>query len=208
MNAIHAMWRRAVLLIWAFGWAPSWALAQALQVDVVDHQGRVVPDAVVSIESAVAQRAVQPMAVQQIVQKHKAFSPAVLPVTRGTPVIFPNEDTVRHHVYSFSTAKRFELKLYVGTPAEPVVFDRPGVVVLGCNIHDDMVAWVVVLDTPWFAMTDVRGRAALHGMPAGDYTVRVWHARLPANGVTATQAVRWSGAPQTLSVTLQGLMPL
>ncbi len=202
---MRSVCRRMVMLLWACCGAP-WVAAQGLQVDVLDEQGRAVADAVVSIESAAAQRAVQPMPVQQIVQKHKAFAPAVLPVTRGTPVIFPNEDTVRHHVYSFSPAKRFELKLYVGTPPEPVVFDRPGVVVLGCNIHDDMVAWVVVLDTPWFAMTDARGRATVSGFPAGEYTVRVWHARLPANVPPAAQTVRWSGAAQTVPISLRGLM--
>ena len=84
-------------------------------------------------------------------QQGKQFLPDVLVVPVGTSVHFPNRDSVRHHVYSFSPAKKFELKLYTGTPANPVVFDRAGVVTLGCNIHDRMVGWIVVVDTPYYA---------------------------------------------------------
>jgi hypothetical protein len=99
-------------------------------------------------------------------------------VQTGTPVQFPNHDTVRHHVYSFSPAKTFEIKLYVGTPAQPVVFDKPGTAVLGCNIHDQMVAWVHVVDTPWFALTR-QGAARIEDAPAGTYQLQVWHPRWP-----------------------------
>jgi len=184
---------RRVWAGWWLAWSCGWAMAQGVAVEVVDGQGRPVPGAVVSLESPAAQRAVQPMAGQAIVQRRRQFVPAVLPVTRGTPVTFPNEDTVRHHVYSFSPAKRFELKLYIGTPAEPVVFDRAGVVVLGCNIHDDMVAWVVVLDTPYFAESSAQGVASVDA-PAGDYRLQVWHAGLPAGGVPAAQPVRLDSA--------------
>ena len=90
-------------------------------------------------------------------QQGKAFVPDVLVVTRGTSVHFPNRDSVRHHVYSFSPIKKFELKLYTGTPANPVVFDKSGVAVLGCNIHDHMVGWVLVLDTPYFGTSAAPG---------------------------------------------------
>jgi hypothetical protein len=81
-------------------------------------------------------------------------------------------------VYSFSPARKFELPLYKGTEAPPVKFDKPGVVVLGCNIHDWMLGYVVVLDTPHFAMTDASGRARVENLPPGTYAVRVWHPRL------------------------------
>lgn len=110
-------------------------------------------------------------------QRNTAFEPGVLVVQAGTAVSFPNSDTVRHQVYSFSPAKPFELPLYSGTPPEPVVFDRPGIVVVGCNIHDWMIGWIVVLDTPHHARTDAAGAARL-AVPAGEYLLRAWHPRL------------------------------
>jgi len=120
--------------------------------------------------------------------------PQVSVVTVGTPVSFPNRDTVRHHVYSFSPVKTFELKLYAGSPHEPVVFDKPGVAVLGCNIHDQMVAWVVVVDTPFFARSGTTGRARIADVPAGAYRMRVWHASLPEGVEPATVPVTVSAA--------------
>ena len=106
------------------------------------------------------------------------FMPYVLPVQIGTPVYFPNRDNIRHHVYSFSPAKNFELALYKGTPTAPVVFDKPGAVALGCNIHDWMIGYVYVLETPYFGKTGDRGEARLTNLPAGEVEVRVWHPRL------------------------------
>ena len=119
------------------------------------------------------------MAGAQVEQVDRHFVPQVSVVTVGTPVSFPNHDTVRHHVYSFSPVKTFELKLYAGTPHEPVGFDKPGVAVLGCNIHDQMVAWVVVVDTPFYARSGATGRARIADVPAGGYQLRVWHASIP-----------------------------
>lgn len=105
----------------------------------------------------------------------KEFVPYVKPVRVGSMVQFPNKDNIRHHVYSFSPPKRFELPLYAGTPARPVLFDQPGVVKLGCNIHDWMIGYVYVAETPYFAKTGASGRAELKDLPAGHYRVRVWH---------------------------------
>lgn len=110
-------------------------------------------------------------------QRNTAFEPGVLVVQAGTAVSFPNSDTVRHQVYSFSPAKPFELPLYAGTPPEPVVFDQPGIVVVGCNIHDWMIGWIVVLDTPHHGRSDAAGRVRLT-VPDGQYLVRAWHPRL------------------------------
>jgi plastocyanin len=108
-------------------------------------------------------------------QKNRTFIPHVLPVQTGTKVQFPNSDDIRHHVYSFSPAKPFQLPLYEGTPATPEVFDRAGVVTLGCNIHDQMSAFIVIVDTPYFAKTAAGGKTALKDLEPGRYTVRVWY---------------------------------
>src|SRR6202008_4939692 len=110
-------------------------------------------------------------------QQGKEFVPFVLPVAVGTPVTFPNRDNIRHHVYSFSASKRCELPLYIGTPAAPVVFDKPGSVVLGCNIHDWMVGYVYVLATPYFVKTGPDGRAQLTNVAPGSYEACGWHTR-------------------------------
>lgn len=111
----------------------------------------------------------------EIDQRNKTFLPAVTVVQTGAAIAFPNSDNIRHQVYSFSPAKVFNIKLYSGRPSEPVVFDKPGVVVLGCNIHDKMLAWVLVVDTQWFSRTDAEGIAEISGLPAGDYELRFWH---------------------------------
>jgi plastocyanin len=111
-------------------------------------------------------------------QRNLQFSPEMLIVQTGTAVDFPNSDQTRHQVYSFSPAKTFQLSLYAGRAHPPVVFDRPGIVTLGCNIHDQMIGYIYVTDSPWFGLTGADGHLLLRGLPAGDYTVRVWHPRL------------------------------
>src|SRR5581483_347477 len=106
-------------------------------------------------------------------QQNRRFVPAILPVQTGAQVSFPNTDSISHHVYSFSPAKRFELYLPKGEHGSQVTFDRPGVVALGCNIHDWMLAYILVVDTPWFTQTDRNGRAELGELPAGGYRLVV-----------------------------------
>ena len=119
-------------------------------------------------------------------QKNRTFVPHVLPVQVGTAVQFPNSDDIRHQVYSFSDAKKFQLPLYTGTPANPILFDKPGVVILGCNIHDRMSAYIIVVDTPHFAATGRDGSASLPNLGAGRYTVHVWHPDLSADPAPLT----------------------
>ena len=114
----------------------------------------------------------------RVSQIGQEYEPLVTPVRTGSPVEFPNLDTVQHHVYSVSKPKRFEIPLYDRGRTEIVVFDQPGIVTLGCNIHDWMLAYVVVLDTPWFAKTSGEGRAALANLPPGRYRLDLWHPRL------------------------------
>lgn len=198
--------RKAAALC-ALLWLTGAASAASLRVQVLDSAGKPLEGAVVSLVSDAARRAVRPLPEQEISQENKQFVPAVRVVTVGTLVRFPNRDSVRHHVYSFSPAKKFEIKLYAGTPAAPVRFDQPGVAVLGCNIHDQMVGWVVVLDTPYFAQTDAQGQALLEGMPAGAHQLRAWHARLPVDVTPPQQAIALTEGDSTATVRLGGLQP-
>lgn len=111
-------------------------------------------------------------------QRQEQFTPHILVTQTGGAVAFPNNDTVAHHVYSFSASKRFELPLYQGNAHPPVTFEQPGVVDIGCNIHDHMEAHIVVVDTPYFAMTDAGGRVKLTGLPDGEYAVQIYSPRL------------------------------
>ena len=143
---------------------------------VVDRLGKPVSDAVVvAVPADGIQRAPERPRENVVDQVDKEFIPKVIAVAVGTSVTFPNHDNVRHHVYSFSPAKRFELPLYAGVPAQPVVFDKPGVVVLGCNIHDWMVGYIYVSESPYFAKTGSDGKAVLADLPPRAYDVRVWH---------------------------------
>ena len=170
----------------------SLACAQngALVATVADARGKPVADAVVvAVPVEGVARAVTRPREEVIDQIDAEFAPRVAAVLVGTPVVFPNNDNVRHHVYSFSPAKRFELPLYAGVPAQPVVFDKAGVVVLGCNIHDWMVGYVYVSESPYFAKTDASGTAKLADLPPRGYVVRVWHPQMEADEHTTQRSV-------------------
>jgi len=180
------------------------ARAAAVNVVVTDGAGEPLVDAVVTLEPAAGKLPVKPLAGVQIAQHHLQFDPQVTVVTVGTPVLFPNQDTVRHHVYSFSAAKTFQLKLYAGVPHEPIVFDKPGIAVLGCNIHDQMLAWVAVVDTPYYARSTAGGRARIDAVPAGAYQMRVWHSSLPESMAPSTVALTVAAADIDQRVKLPG----
>lgn len=151
------------------------AHAATLTLTLTDKTGKPLEEAVGLLEPVGAKPAVKPLADAEISQSKRQFHPRVTVITAGTKVNFPNFDTVRHHVYSFSAIKTFELKLYAGVPAAPILFDKPGDAVLGCNIHDSMAAWVVVSDTPWYAKSGADGKARIEGVPAGNYELHLWH---------------------------------
>lgn len=183
------------------GLVPGWNAARAGTLEVrVDSAGAGVADAVVSLHSPQAAAAVVPETAS-IDQRDTQFVPRVSVVQVGSPVRFPNSDNVRHQVYSFSPARRFELPLYSGKAAAPVVFGTPGVVELGCNIHDWMLAYVVVVDTPYHAITDADGHATLEA-PAGTYRLRVWHSALPPGSPPEEREVIVSAQPSSAQVTL------
>lgn len=142
-------------------------------MQVVDQQGKPLADAVVELIGSAADSTQAPKGT--MTQQGLMFVPFVLAVQAGTAVEFPNLDKTRHHVYSFSEAKVFELKLYAGKPEKPVLFDKPGIVVLGCNIHDHMQAFVYVGTSPYLAVSDEQGQVTFAKAPAGIVKVRVWH---------------------------------
>jgi plastocyanin len=162
------------------------SIASDLEVEVTDMQGNLLKDAVVYLEGNGASSAKSDIKAE-IEQKGKQFNPLVTVVQTGTSVNFPNHDKVRHHVYSFSPAKKFELKLYSGVPANPILFDKPGTVVLGCNIHDNMLAFMYIVDTAYYAKTDSNGKAKLSNIPEGKYQLKIWHYALKKENVPSEQ---------------------
>jgi len=149
--------------------------ATGIAVQVQDATGKVLPDTVIYVEPEGGAPASKAPPAAQIEQKGLKFLPLVTVVQVGATINFPNNDRVRHHIYSFSPAHKFDQKLYSGQAASPQVFDKAGTVVLGCNIHDKMIAYVKVVDTPYFAKTDDAGAARIELPAAGKYVVRAWH---------------------------------
>jgi hypothetical protein len=154
----------------------SVSAAGELRAFVKDQKGQPIEDAVVlAMPLDERNKGLFKPPHDEVDQIDKDFVPHVKVVTPGTNVSFPNKDNVRHHVYSFSPAKTFELPLYSGTPAKPVHFDKTGQVTLGCNIHDWMLGYVYVADTPFFGKSPKDGKVLIANVPAGEYSVRVWH---------------------------------
>jgi plastocyanin len=183
--------------------------AADLQVEVHNGAGEPLADVVVYAEPLVG--AVPPRASSAahvvIDQIKKQFVPRVSVVQTGTQVDFPNSDNIRHEVYSFSPAKVFTTKLYAGRQAAPVEFDKAGVVTLGCNIHDHMLAWVRVVDTPYFAKTATDGTSLLVGLKPGDYRLSVWYPG--PDSEPKVQEIRVGAAnPPPVVVVLQPPAPL
>lgn len=174
--------------------APAMAAPQAFIV--VDAAGQPIASAAVSVMVKGAKATAAPGTTADMAQKNRRFTPMVLAVQTGTAVNFPNLDTVRHHVYSFSPTRKFEIKLYAGTPASPVVFDEPGTATLGCNIHDSMIGYIHVVDTPYFGTTDAAGKVTID-LPPGEHKAMLWY---PALGETTPplETTFKAGAPVTL----------
>jgi plastocyanin len=195
---------------WRWGWvlallgAPAVASGATLSVTVTDSDGVPLEHAVVAAWALDANGKVEPSREPVVIdQIDKEFVPYVSVVRKGTAVTFPNRDPVRHHVYSFSEAKTFEIPLYKGTPPEPVVFDTPGVVPLGCNIHDWMMAYVFVTDAPHFGVTDASGQIILRELAPRRYRVEVWHPELEDSREVAAHDVAVDPDGASLSVSIE-----
>src|SRR5689334_15014578 len=162
-------------LVCALAAAP--AQAATLVITVQTSDGHPLQGAVV-IAHPLDGPARKPQPIKAVMdQVNRAFAPDLLVIPVGSTVTFPNSDSVSHQIYSFSPAKRFQLPLYRGTPYSPVHFDQAGVVTLGCNIHDEMLAYLVVTDAAYFGRTD-RDGAFTAEVPRGRYKVAIWHPRL------------------------------
>lgn len=190
--AFHALW--ALL-------APA-ALAAPLELRLVGVDGKAVPGTVVTLRARDASRPPAPPVQATIDQVDLRFEPHVLVVPAGSKVSFPNTDKVSHQVYSFSPVKRFQLPLYRGKPYPPVEFDRPGTVTLGCNIHDQMRAYVFVVDGQYYGRTDAAGSWRQPDVAPGEYTVRIWHPLARGSQPVIEQAITVGAQAQALTLRL------
>lgn len=183
------------------------AQAAAIEVRVLDRDGKPVPEVVVTVSDQRRATTNETRNVTMIMdQVSMRFVPELLVVPVGANVAFPNSDTVSHQVYSFSPAKPFQLSLYKGNANPPVLFDKPGLVVLGCNIHDEMVAHIFVTAAPLYGKTDPRGQIAWNNVNAGAATIGIWSPLLAAADATTRQleiqAGNAQGAPQVIEFKL------
>lgn len=187
----------AALLAAALLAAPTAGRATEVTVEVTGSSGSALRHAAVWLEPAgeVALPAPRRATVDQV---DREFVPPVSVIQSGAVARFPNSDNIRHHVYSFSPARTFELKLYSGREAPPVAFDQPGLVVLGCNIHDHMIAWIMVVDSAWFGVTDAQGSVRIAGVPAGEWRLLAWHPGMSTGPVVRPLNLRGDGEPLRL----------
>jgi len=170
------MTRASIAWFAAFLFVCASAGAGSLEATVSMPDGKPLEDAAVVIEP-VSGVVPKPHRTAAVEQRNREFVPYVTIVQTGTMVEFPNRDPLKHHVYSFSPTKLFEIKLYAGKPMQPVLFDKPGEVAVGCNIHDWMEAYILVVNSPYFAKTSRNGKALIRDVPAGHYRLRLWHPR-------------------------------
>jgi len=179
------------------------AAAGNLTVSVRDAAGRPIKDAVVTAypASGLPRAPIRFSWPLQVAQRDTQFQPYVLIAPVGGAVAFPNLDRVRHHVYSFSRGNRFEIELFGRDQTRSHTFTTAGVVAIGCNIHDQMLAYIKVVDTPWAAKTGASGDVVLSGLPAGAATLRVWHPQLSVRGNEQSQAVTMGAASTRATVT-------
>ncbi len=168
----------------------SQALATDLSAVITGGDGQPLPNAVVTIatdSAASRQNAPARIADQTIDQRSETFLPLVTIVRKGGRVNFANSDPTTHQVFSFSPVKQFELTLGRGE-SKGIGFENTGVAAIGCNIHDKMIAYVFVADSPYTALTGEDGRAVIHDVPPGRYSVQVWHPQQrPGSAMPSTE---------------------
>lgn len=188
------------VLLFALGSVPGWSAE--VTVRVVDEADKAVENAIVFVPGE--PRSIDPdnpptVAIDQV---DKEFVPYLTVVRPGTMITFPNSDNIRHHVYSFSEAKRFEIPLYGNTDAPGIEFDQPGVVALGCNVHDWMRAYVLVADTEARGLTNDSGELTLT-LPPGEHALQAWHPDMRGESDATRQSVTVSDTPVTASISIK-----
>lgn len=206
MQLIGRHWMHPFLVGFAVALMTSFGAVNAgdLAVRVSDDKGEAISNAVVTLTPAFnLSRPFQSMEMAEMRQENTLFAPFVLPVRVGTSVSFPNFDESRHHVYSFSQAKRFELRLYGKDETNSIQFEKSGVVALGCNIHDNMLAYVYVTDAPIYLKSDQAGQAIFQDLEDGMYEINVWHPGVRKNGAPEPAKVQIDDTAAALTLTLR-----
>jgi plastocyanin len=193
---LHLLPLAAVLMATAAG-------AAEIGGRVADAQGKPLADAVVFVQEMPAGVAPPPRSTPVLDQVNKTFVPHVLPVVVGSDVVFPNHDQIHHHVYSFSRTKNFEIPLYKGEESPPVLFDKLGAVKVGCNIHDWMSAVILVVPTPYFAVTGADGSFTIGDLPPGTYSLAAWHENSQTKLEDTAKSVDVGGEKADASFTLE-----
>ncbi len=158
------------------------AHAEDFEAQIVLRNKKAAANAVVWLEGT---KKATPMPKVVIDQREKMFQPHVSVVTVGTTVEFPNNDTVFHNVFAYFNAKKFDLGMYPRGTTKRVTFDKAGMVALLCNVHSEMSAYIIVVDTPYYVITDKKGKGSLPNVPPGTYTLHIWH----ESGATVTKQV-------------------
>ena len=192
---------RTMLLALAVMPIATAAHAAPVVIQVVGIDGRPLIGAVVTV-TVPGTPPPTPRGPYAVTQRNIQFDPQVLIVPVGATVSFPNLDKVRHHVYSFSKARKFELKLFGRDESRTITFDKPGAVALGCNIHDSMNGVVYVTGSPYTALTDASGRVRMNVAP-GTGRVAVWHSSIRTAGNTLEQPVQIAAAGLTTTLQLR-----
>jgi plastocyanin len=187
----------------AFALAATSATAATVDVAVTDANGKPAANAVVALAPDVQPAPASHVAARVVIdQQHETFLPLVVVVRKGGEAVFTNNDTTMHQVYSFSPVKQFQFEIDRGQVSKPVVFDKPGVAAIGCNIHDNMVAYVFVADAPFAAVTDAQGRAQIRDVPDGAWHATAWHPQLRVGKQPTPVALTVGGQQTKLSLTL------
>ncbi|HEX5282422.1 MAG TPA: hypothetical protein VFW28_20260 [Micropepsaceae bacterium] len=186
------------------------AAATTFAVQIVDQDGKAAPNAVVTLTPegrSMPAPGTRSDAEKVIDQRNETFIPLVTVLPRNGHIVFANHDKTKHQVYSFSAIKQFEITLVQGENSPPFLFDKAGIATVGCNIHDHMIAYVVVTDSPWTAVAGADGRAEIADVPAGNYDVQVWHPQLPPGSNPPTDRIVLSGDTTAYTAKLKLLSP-
>jgi hypothetical protein len=186
------------------------SMASTLKLQITDQAGKPLPDAVATLTADAPDPApAKPAALKEhfVDQKDETFVPLVEVVTIGETVLFRNSDKTRHHVYTFSPLSPFDFVLKPNEVSQPIRPQKPGVIPVGCNIHDFMIQYLFVTDARWAGKTDAQGTLQLVDLPAGTYTVKLWHPRLRPGASVPTQTVTVTGDQASASLRMAVMAP-